>query len=88
MKVASRFINYVFRSFEDHRYNFLIASLCDSTKTDIAVILVFFTEFFNEDHIPGSLRKLFTFSREEPPVFPEGLFAMCILRLYYNARRL
>ena len=37
-------------------------------KTDIAVSLVFFSELFDEDLIPGSLRKLFTFSREELPV--------------------
>ena len=55
-------MNYVFRSLGVHRKNYLTASLIDSTKTDIAVILVFFTELFDGDLIRGSLRELFTFS--------------------------
>ena len=74
MKMASCFINYVLLSLEDHRNNSLTASLFDSTKHDIAVILVFFSELFDSDLIRGSLRKRFTVFREEPPVYrlPEG----------------
>ena len=62
MKMVSWFINHVFRSLGAYGNNHLTASLFDSTKT------VFFTELFDGDLIRGSLRELFTFSREEPPV--------------------
>ena len=57
-------INYVLRSLEDHIKKILTASLYDSTKHDIAVILVFFTELFDWDLIRGSLLKRFAVFNE------------------------
>ena len=66
-------INYVLRSLEDHIKKIPTASLCDTTKHDIAVILVFFTELFDWDLIRGSLLKRFAVFNEEPPVLsPNG----------------
>ena len=66
-------INYVLRSLEDHIKKILTASLYDSTKHDIAVILVFFPELFDWDLIRGSLLKRFAVFYEEPPVLsPNG----------------
>ena len=65
-------INYVLRSLEDHIKK-INTSLYDSTKHDIAVILVFFTELFDWDLIRGSLLKRFAVFNEEPPVLsPNG----------------
>ena len=63
MKMASFFMNYVFRSLGVHRKNYLTASLIDSTKTDIAV-----TELFDGDLNGLSLCKRFTVFKGEPPV--------------------
>ena len=56
--------------YHDHENN-LITSLSDSTKYDIVVILVFFSELFDGYPIRRSVRKVFySFLVEEPPVVP------------------
>ena len=65
-------MNYIFRSLGDQRKKYLAASFAHSTKVDIAVILIFFTELFDGDLIRGSLCKLFTFFQGEPLLWGLG----------------
>ena len=52
-------MNHVLWSLGDHKNNCLTTFLADSTKYDIVVILVFFSELFDEYPIRGSVRKVF-----------------------------
>ena len=52
-------MNHVSWSFGDHENNYLTTFLSNSTKYDIVVILVFFSELFDEYPIRGSMRKVF-----------------------------
>ena len=56
--MTSSFMNHVLWSLGDHENN-LTTFLADSTKYDIVVILVFFSELFDEYPIRGSVRKVF-----------------------------
>ena len=57
--MTSSFMNPVVQSLGDHEKNYLTTFLSDSTKYDIVVILVFFSELFDEYPIRGSVRKVF-----------------------------
>ena len=53
-------MNHVLWSLGDHENNYLTTFFADSTKYDIVVILVFFSELFHEYPIRGSARKVFS----------------------------
>ena len=57
--MTSSFMNHVSWSLGDHENNYLTTFLSHSTKYDIVVILVFFSELFDGHLIRGSMRIVF-----------------------------
>ena len=57
LNMTTSFMNHVLWSLGDHEN--LTTFLADSTKYDIVVILVFFSELFDKYPIRGSVRKVF-----------------------------
>ena len=55
MKMAPSFLNYVLRNSWAEKNIYLMMLLNDSTKHDLAEIIVFFTELFETDSIRGLL---------------------------------
>ena len=59
LNMTSSFMSHVAWSLGGHENNYLNTFLSNSTKYDIVVILVFFSELFDEYPIRGSMRKVF-----------------------------